>query len=61
MFRLMAVILVAGLSGLAAFAAGASDDLPAIVEIPLVACMALFFGALLASTSLRPSKSGRAS
>jgi hypothetical protein len=47
MLRFLPLVLVGVLSALAAFAAGVTEDFPAIAQIVLVACLALFFGALL--------------
>jgi hypothetical protein len=58
MFRYLPLVLVGVLSALASFAAGISEDLPATVQIVFVACMALFFAALLAGTSSAPPAPG---
>lgn len=49
--RFLPAILVGALSASAAFAAGVAIDLPAIVEFAFVACLALFFAAVLAGTT----------
>lgn len=51
MLRYLHVVLVGTLFALAAFAAGIDTDLPTIVQVVLVACMALFLGALMAGVA----------
>lgn len=51
MLRYLHVVLVGALAALAAFAAGTDTDLPTSVQIVLVACMALFLGALMAGVA----------
>jgi hypothetical protein len=58
MFRYLPIVLIGVLSTLAAFAAGATDDLPATVQVLFVACLALFFAALVAGTSTATQVSG---
>jgi hypothetical protein len=51
MLRFLQLTMAGVLCALAAFAAGITEALPASVEIVLVACLALCFGGLLASTT----------
>jgi hypothetical protein len=51
MLRYLQLVVAGVLCALAAFAAGMTEELPASVEIVFVACLALCFGALLASTT----------
>lgn len=51
MLRYLQLTLVGVLCALAAFAAGAAEVLPPGVEVVFIACLALAFGALLASTA----------
>ena len=55
----MVMLLVGGLSGLAAFAAGVTDDLPMVVQIVVVLCLALSFGLLLGGMGTERAKSSR--
>jgi hypothetical protein len=51
MLRYLQLAIAGVLCALAAFAAGITEELPASVEVVLVACLALCFGGLLASTT----------
>jgi hypothetical protein len=56
MLRYLQLAIAGVLCALAAFAAGITEELPASVEIVLVACLALCFGGLLASTTAPAEK-----
>lgn len=56
MFRYVPLILVGLLCGLAAFALGASENVPTAAQVTFVAALAIFFGALLAGLVGRRSE-----